>query len=339
MNETIVGLLFYQIRHASSRAVQGTIMGNETKQVTVGVDVGGTFTRVAAVNSAGRIVAHQRTRTAEHDTPGALIAWIARTIKKVLDETDFPGRPASPIGLALPGTIDHDRGILLHALNLPDFQGRPIRDELALATESQVALVTDAEAATWAEYACWLPPVDRFVHLRLGTGVACAVVIDGELVRFDTQRRTHLDVLVVDESSSAIVCRCGRRGCLETLASGHALEERARRMAFDSPAEAQRAGDRDSDAERLLMREVADAVARATANLVDRYQPDVVALGGGLLERLPGLVEDTAARWKSMRAPEKGTHSPCLIERARLGDQAGAIGAAMLAGRVAGQVH
>ena len=306
-------------------------MGNETRQVTVGVDVGGTFIRVAAVNFAGRIVAYQRARTAEHDTPDALIAWIARTIRRVLDESGFQGRPASPIGLALPGRIDPDRGILLWALNLPHLQGRPIRDELALATGSQVVLVTDADAATWAEYAGWSPPVDRFIHLRLGTGVACAVVINGELVRFDTQRRAHLDVLVVDESSSAIVCRCGRRGCLEALASGHALEERARRLGFDGPAEPQRDGNRDHDAERLLIREVAGAVARATANLVNRYQPDVVAIGGGLLERLPGLVEDAASRWKSMRDPEKSTHSSCPIERARLGDQAGVIGAAMLA--------
>ncbi len=314
-------------------------MGNETRQVAVGVDVGGTFTRVAAVDSAGRIVAHQRARTAKDEPPDALIAWIARTIQRVLDASSVPSGPVSPIGLALPGRIDHDRGILLWALNLPHLQGRPIRDELAWATGSKVVLVTDAEAATWAEYAGWSPPVDRFIHLRLGTGVACAVVIDGELVPFDTRRRAHLDVLVVDESANAIVCRCGRRGCLETLASGHALEERARRLGFDGPAELQRAGNRDNDAVRLLIREVADAVARATANLVDRYQPDVVALGGGLLERLPGLVEGAAARWKSMRDHETGTPSPCPIERARLGDQAGAIGAAMLARRAVGQCH
>lgn len=336
MNETIVGLLFYQIRPASSRAVQGTIMGNETRQVVVGVDVGGTFTRVAVVDSAGRIVAHQRTRTEKHCTPDTLIAWIARTIKRVLDDSGFPGGPTSPIGLALPGRIDHDRGILLWALNLPHLEDRPIRDELAWATGSQVVLVTDAEAATWAEYAGWSPPVIRFIHLRLGTGVACGVVIDGELVRFDTRRGAHLEVLVVDESANAIACRCGRRGCLETLASGHALEERARRLGFDGPAEMQRAGDRDDDAERLLIREVAGAVARATANLVDRYQPDVVALGGGLLEHLPGLVEDAVARWKSIRDPQTGAHTPCPIERARLGDQAGAIGAAMLARRAVG---
>ncbi len=204
-------------------------MGSETRQAAVGVDVGGTFTRVAVMDSAGRIMAHQRVRTAEHDAPDALIAWIARTIERILDQSGFSSGSASPIGLALPGRIDHDRGILLWALNLPYLEGWPIRDELAQATGSKTVLVTDAEAATWGEYACWSGPLDRFIHLRLGTGVACAVVIDGELVRFDTQGRAHLDVLVVDESPSALVCHCGRRGCLETLASGKALEERDRR--------------------------------------------------------------------------------------------------------------
>lgn len=308
-------------------------MGSETSHVAVGVDVGGTFTRVAVVDSTGRIVAHQRTRTTEHDRPDALVAWIARSIKRVLKESGFPGGPASPIGLALPGRIDHDRGILLQVLNLPDLQGCPIRDELASASNSKVVLVTDAEAATWAEYANWSPPVDRFVHLRLGTGVACAVVVDGELVRFDTQRRGHLDVLVVDESSSALDCRCGRRGCLETIASGHAIEERDRRMGLDDLAELQRIEDRNTHAERLLIQEVAGAVARATVNLVDRYQPNVVAIGGGLLKRLPGLVEDAAATWKSTSESETNKQPFCPIERARLGDQAGAIGAAMLARR------
>ncbi len=299
--------------------------------LAIGVDVGGTHARAAAVDEAGSVVAQRRAQTDRLSDYPSLVTWIADSIRG-LDRRVRGGHGAPvAVGLALPGLVDRGRGLLVRSLNLQFLEGRPIQDDLSRAAGCKPLLFTDAEAATWGEYVHWAPPASRFVHLRLGTGVACASVIDGHLVDHDTRRRTHMDALVVDKTDGAIPCRCGLRGCLETIASGNALEQQARQQGFGSLVDLQRANDRGDEAATLVIQQAADALSSAIANLAGRCHYDVITVGGGVIELLPSLAAGAAADWKSMHVDEVGAGARCPIERARLGDQAGVIGAALLA--------
>ncbi len=302
-----------------------------------------------------------------------------------------------PVGIAVPGTLDHDRRTVLRSVNLPLLDGRAIGQELALRIEPSQgtpALFTDAETATWGEFASRrLPPSrglqparptvrdtqthtpDVFVHLRLGSGVACGLVIDGVLQRLDAGRTTHLDVLVIDDRPDAPMCCCGRRGCLETIASGMALQERATGLGCtDELPGLQRLWEAGEDAAMGVVRQVAEALAVAISNLRDVFRANVICIGGGVTEHLPAVWQELTNRRPSVVVPDDPSQSAAdgwhgsrlrdhallrsnqhahacvgmppdlsrsktsgasqraepIVEPARLGDNAGVVGAALL---------
>jgi len=308
---------------------------------TIGIDVGGTQIRVAAVDPDGRILSPRRAPTPR--SGDELLDWIALALRRIRSESECG--PASAVGLALPGIVDRERGRLVRSVNLPFLESRPIREELANRIGLSISLMTDADAATWGEYSACTPRPGAFVHLRLGTGVACGIVVDGRLQSTGIVRRTHWEVLVVDDGPEAAPCPCGLRGCLETIASGPALERQAATMAYeDGLAGLQSAWGRCEPAARVIVDRVADALVSGICNLKSQIQDCLlpsgrgsegtdplrvlVCLGGGVITALPCLVHQTAIR---LRSRDDDFTRRVTVHPSRLGDDAGVIGAAMLA--------
>jgi len=308
---------------------------------TIGIDVGGTQIRVAAVDPDGRILSPRRAPTPR--SGDELFDWIALEIQRIRSESE--SGPASAVGLALPGIVDRERGLLVRSVNLPFLESRPIREELANRIGLPVSLMSDADAATWGEYFACTPQPGAFVHLRLGTGVACGIVVDDRLQSTGINRKTHWEVLVVDDGSEAAPCPCGLRGCLETIASGPALERQAATMGYeDGLAGLQSAWGRCEPAARVVVDRVADALVSAISNLKSQIHDCplphgrgsegtdplrvLVCLGGGVITALPCLVDQTAIR---LRSRDEDFMRCVTVHPSRLGDDAGVIGAAMLA--------
>ncbi len=293
---------------------------------TIGVDVGGTQIRVAAVDPDGRILSPRRAPTPR--SGDELLDWIALEIRRIQSKSRCG--PASAVGLALPGIVDRERGLLVRSVNLPFLESRPIREELANRIGLPIALMTDADAATWGEYSACTPRPGAFVHLRLGTGVACGIVDDDRLQSTGAGRTTHWNALVVDDGPEAAPCPCGLRGCLETIASGPALESRAARMGFGNGLGGlQQAWERNEPAARTVIDSVANATASAICNLKSQIPNGaVVCLGGGVITALPCMVDQTAIR---LRSRHDDFTRRVTVHLSRLGDDAGVIGAAMLA--------
>ena len=234
-------------------------------------------------------------------------------------------------GLALPGLLERARGAVRRSVNLPVLEGQPIRDDLARDLGIPVTLTTDAEATGWAEYHVRRPKPHRFVHLRLGTGIACGVVIDGQLLRLDEGRTGHLPTLVVDHSDNALSCTCGRRGCLETLASGAVLLEQARAIGgAEDLAQLQTAVERGDQRATIMVEQAAAALAAAYDNLTAEFQAKIITVGGGVMNYLPILFDLALEHYRSAhRRPGRAVSA--TVEPARLDNDAGVIGAAMLA--------
>ncbi len=298
--------------------------------IAIGIDVGGTQTRAAAVDRSGRVLARRSCATDGLADGGALIAWLAEQVTALREGKHTGGARVKALGLALPGLIDRERGVLTRSINLPWLEGRAVADELSRETGVDVTLTTDAAAAVWGEYTARPARAERFVHLRLGTGVACGVVIGGVLQDLTAGRTAHLDALVVNDQPDAPMCRCGRRGCLELFASGAALIAQGQKAGHANGLTGlQRAWQRGEGRATELVERTAVAVAKAVANLARRFDADIVNLGGGVLSLLPAVMEATQ-RLASEAVSMEGRSARVVLERCRLGDDAGVIGAALL---------
>jgi predicted NBD/HSP70 family sugar kinase len=303
--------------------------------IAIGIDVGGTRTRVAAVDRSGRVLARRHHLADRTPDGNALIDWLDRAVAEVFGEARPHDAEIGGVGLALPGIIDRQGRVVVRSVNLPFLEGRPIAEELGGRTGLEVRLVTDADAATWAEYLACSPSPRGFVHLRLGTGIACGVVTDGSLLDLSVGRSGHLDALIVDDRPDAATCRCGKRGCLETAASGVALTERGQQAGFQNGLPDLRRGwERQDQAAMKIIQHAAAGLSLALGNLGRRFGPEVISVGGGVASQLPVLLETALEHFRVSGAPN-ACGLRASIQQSCLGDDAGAIGAALLAMRAA----
>ena len=270
--------------------------------LTLGVDLGGTGLRLAAVDSKGAIRARAAAATPLGGEPGALTV----VLREALAALRPPGPLRGRAGVCLPGIRDA-QGVLRRAVNLPRLEGVQVEQFFADALAMTVTIESDANAAAWAQWRASAPPAARFAYLTLGTGVGGGVVLDGRLVRHTGGGAGHFGFLIVDTTPAAPSRLTGLPGCLSEFASGAALER--------------------ADAQGLDR--AADALAVAIQQLASVYAPEIMAIGGGVTERRPELVALAAAALE--RKPWPIMAPPHVIPAYLPGDDAGVIGAALLA--------
>ena len=287
----------------------------------LGIDIGGTHVRVGAVTADGRLRTRCEARTPAGGDPERLITFLRDSVRGITNEL---GPPAVPIGVALPGLRDPATGTLQRALNLPRLEGVKVCECFADALGRPVFLESDVNAAGWAQWHDLAPRPARFVYLSLGTGVGGSVILDGELVRHTRGGAGHLGFLVVDTSVDAPVDAAGVPGCLSAVAAGPALTRQTGRPAQLAATAA--------TVPSTVLDQAARGLAVALANVAHIYAPDCIALGGGVIDHYPSLVDRARDAWQRYR----GALLPAglRVQRAALSsDDAGVIGAALLARR------
>jgi glucokinase len=309
-----------------------------SSELAIGVDVGGTKIMVVAVDPAAPSVV-LGTATAPSATDELLTA-IGDTIDTTLASV---GRPASSIGVGLPGFVDV-HGIVQASPNLRAVVGVDVGAELRRRFGIDVVVDNDANCAAWCARQVDAPDAATLVAVTFGTGIGGGLVIGGRLHRGANGYAGEPGHMVV--CADGDVCVCGQRGCWEVYASGTGLGGLAREavatgttpallaaadgdpLRIDGPLVAQvaRAGDPGSIA---VMETYADWVAVGLVNLVNLLDPDAVVLGGGVVADedlfLP-RVRDAVDR-ASISVANRRT--PILVSS--LGPRAGAVGAALLA--------
>ncbi len=302
----------------------------------IGVDVGGTKLLAVAVDQAGQVL--QEVRLATPRGGDAITEAIVDVVA-----TLAPG-PAA-LGLGIAGLVDRD-GVLRIGPNLPGIDSYPFGARLTERLGVPVTVDNDATVATWGELrvGAAVGATDALM-VAFGTGIGAGYVAGGVLQRGANGFAGEAGHMVVAPRGPA--CPCGRRGCWERFASGHGLGRFARDAAeagrapqlvalAGGDAEAVRgehataaalAGDRGALA---VFREFAWWVALGIANLVNMLDPEVVVIGGGLVETGDLLLAPVRERYEELvLAPTQRPAVP--IVAAALGEHAGAIGAALLA--------
>jgi len=278
-------------------------------ETALGFDIGGTWVRAGLVSADGTIRARVESPLPPDGDPALLSQLLAEQAARVLAGADSA---PSAIGIALPGIWDRQTGVMRRALNLPRLEGTDVVRLFERALGRPVLVESDVNAAGWAQWRASQPRPQRFVYLSIGTGVGGSVILDGQLLRHTRGGAGHFGHLIVNTASDAPLCHCGARGCLEAMVSGPAL----RSAPHHGPVACAPGSDR--------------ALAVGLCQLAVLYAPDVIALGGGVIDAQPELADLAGAAFRQLG----GTLAPSALRivRAPLSThEAGVLGAALLA--------
>jgi glucokinase len=301
--------------------------GNDTDRLAWGVDVGGTDCKIGVVDAGGRVRAE-----AEFETPGSPETAV-REIERVC--TALAAEVAGGIdrlGLGVPGPLDLERGVIVHAPNL-GWRDVPLRDMVADALGCPVVMDNDANAAAFGE--AWVGAgrgARVLLLVTLGTGVGGGVVDEGRV--FHGARGLAVEIGHLVAVSGGRACSCGKRGCIEAYFSAHALREQAAEIGV---------GDGDPRGHRALFERYAagdprvvpwlghaiDVLAQGVADAGVLFDPDRIVFTGGLT----GSWDIYRDRLLEGLRADLGPAGPPVggIGLSELGGRAGIVGAAGLA--------
>jgi glucokinase len=306
----------------------------------VGVDIGGTKMLAVALDPAGSVLASRKVPTPL--APGHLMDQLAALVGEV------GGPEARSVGVGVPGMVDAT-GVLRRSPHLPGLIDVRLSEQIALRLGGASVLVTnDATCAGWAEHSLGVAAgVDDVVTVTLGTGIGGGIVAGGRLLEGANHYAGEMGHMVIDPHGPP--CPCGQRGCWERFASGSGLGRLGREWAVAgrAPAVVALAGG-DPEAVRgehvtlaaaagdppaiALMGELAWWLALGLANLTNLLDPEMVVIGGGLIRA--GEVLMAPARRAFVDLVEgHAVRAGLSLQAAGLGEQAGAIGAGLLAAR------
>jgi glucokinase len=288
-------------------------------------DIGGTQVR-AALATGQQIIASRSEpwppeRSADDD-----LTFVAELADRLLAE-HAPPTPLRTAGVALAALVD-ERGAVVSWPNRPSWRGLPFRTLLQTRLGLPVAIEDDANAAALAEHIDGAARGFRdALVIMAGTGIGAGLILNGRLHRGRRGWAGELGHLTMQIDGPE--CACGRRGCLQMLASGRALERVAVAQGWPSAAALTRAA---AHGEPAAVAAVADAgrwLGLAAANAVNLLDLEAVVIGGGL----SALDDPWWSAIQTMLDAQvlNATHRPIILRKATLPDSAGLLGAMHLA--------
>ena len=316
------------------------------KKYSIGVDLGGTKILAGIVEKqTGKIVFEVKNKTKKEKGNKKITAKIIETIEELLNSSDIPGEEISSIGLGLAGQVDREKGILINAVNL-DCKDLNIKEILEEKFSIPVNIGNDVEVATFGElkFGAGIGYKD-IVCIFVGTGVGSSIVKDGKIHLGASQSAGEIGHIIVDLNGRA--CACGGNGCLEAYASRTAIETRilgavkkGRKSVITeltdgksiSSKHIKKSLEAHDEVVTQYVNEAIDYLSGGIASVINFYNPELIILGGGLIQSVEDFYLQTIkkARAKSLPTPA----AKIEFKKAALGDYSGVIGAALLEERV-----
>jgi glucokinase len=295
---------------------------------SIGVDLGGTNLRAAAIDCRGQIMEKLEGATNLSAGREAVVAEIARSIIR-LRKAGGSERLAG-IGIGAPGFIMMERGIIAGSPNLPGFEDYAMRDELEHMVHAPVILENDANAAALGEK--WVGAgrdVNDLVLLTLGTGIGGGIISGGNILHGFVGMAGEIGHMTVVPDGNP--CACGNRGCLEKHASATAVVCMARMMGLGENLTSKEVFDLAAGGNpkaQAIFEAAGGALGVALAALVNIFNYPLYLLSGGVLAAwdlfAPAMFEELKRRSYVFR------NTVTRIEPAMLGNEAGLYGAAYL---------
>jgi glucokinase len=299
---------------------------------SIGIDLGGTNLRAAAVNEHGKMLGKVSGSTPIGAGPEPVMDDMARSVESLREQ--FGRDRLAGIGAGVPGNIDMDRGVIVGWGNMPAFNGYPVRDSLAQRLGTTIVLENDANAASLGEK--WMGAgrgVDDLVMLTLGTGVGGGIIVGGRILHGQIGMAGEVGHITVSPNGNP--CGCGNRGCLEKHASATAISAMARLLGLGRDVSSDQVYDlakQGNDRAQQIFRVAGESLGIALAALINIFNFPLYLLGGGVVAAwdffAPAMLAEVERRCFTYRSTLQT--APTRIEPAILGNEAGLYGAAYL---------
>ena len=277
----------------------------------IGFDLGGTKMLAAIFNESFKIIGRKRKKTKAFEGKESGLNRIIKTINEALEDAGLTKKQLSGIGVGCPGPLDLDNGILLDLPNL-GWKDAHIKSILEEEFKCPVAILNDVDAGVYGEYRYGAAQKARCVAgVFPGTGIGGGCVYEGKLLRGKTGSCMEIGHLPVIKDGP--LCGCGRRGCLEAMAGRLAISAEAAKAAYrgEAPNLLEKAGtdlsliksgtlarsiSSGDKAIEQIVRNAASLLGYALSGVVNLLCPDVILLGGGLVEALPELYSEEVSK-------------------------------------------
>lgn len=317
-------------------------MSNE--HLFVGLDVGGSSMKAGVVNDSGQpLTGAVGLPTEAHRGQEHGLATMVDAIQKAMSAAQVTIDRISAIGVATPGTLDINAGLILDPPNLKPWRNVPVRQHIADTFHLPTAFLNDANAAAYGEF--WAGAGKEFrsmVLFTLGTGIGGGIVLNGKVIEGEHSHGGELGHTKIAVRDGRI-CACGRRGCLEAYASATAVVARTlEALATDTGQSvlhrlllemgeltardvfrASRSGDALA---AKIVDDTAYYLAVGAANAMHSVDPECVCFAGGMTAAGDEFLEKIRAYVRELAFPVLAEE--CQIRYAKLGSDAGFIGAA-----------
>src|SRR5450755_322916 len=273
--------------------------------LVIGVDIGGTKVAAGLVDPSGEILCRTRNPMVCNDGAASGLASVTKAIETASAQAVSAAGKHNLIrgvGICSPGPLDPKTGVVINPPNLPCWRNFPLAAEIAQIYRVRVKVDNDANAAGLAETLWGAGRGYRNVfYVTIGTGIGTAILLDGRIYHGRTGAAAEGGHMSIDYKGA--LCACGKRGCIEILASGPAIARRARakieggrasslldlaggkieRVTSEMVGQAAAAGDIAATA---VLRETVELLSLWFGNIVDLLEPDVMIVGGGVASML-----------------------------------------------------
>jgi glucokinase len=293
----------------------------------VGIDIGGTKTAIGAVDGTGAIIA----RTAFPTDAGAgfdqAVERMLAAIDKVVCQAGWSRRDLAGIGVGCPGPVNPLLGTIHNPYTLPTWHNCDIVSPLRGAFGVPAFLENDADAALLGEaLAGSARGCSSAVMLTLGTGIGTAILVNGRIYRGCHGEHPEMGHIPIEAGGPD--CYCGRKGCLEAVASGEAIGAAGRSVNLPDSRAVFAAAAQGNPAARQVIDRALRATAIAAWTILHTFLPERIVLGGGIADEHYELFAGPFR--EAIAAATMVPRSHVTVTRAQLGNDAGLVGAASL---------
>lgn len=308
----------------------------------IGIDLGGTNIAAGLVSDKGEILVKGSTPTMNERPIDEIIADMAKLINKLADDYGIAVSDIKGIGIGSPGSVDFKNGEVVYSNNL-NMEHCKLADKLSALVNLPVKVDNDANCAAMGEYVVSGKGSENFMLITLGTGVGSGIIVNGSMLRgFNGAAGEAGHTVIVTDGES---CSCGRNGCWEAYASVTALIRQTKAAMEKNPSslmheyakkegkvsgktafDAAKAGD---EAAQAVVNQYAVYVAEGITNMENIFQPEIIAIGGGI-SREGDYLLNPIREYVSKKGYNKYMTKTEIVT-AKLFNDAGIIGAAMIA--------
>jgi glucokinase len=295
----------------------------------IGIDLGGTNLKIGLLDRNLKI-AHKRVLDTElFVKKELLIAAIIRSVSDIMETYRLKRPQVFGIGLGLPGPIDTSKGVVHFFPNIPDWNEVPLTRILKAKLRLPVFIDNDANLMALAEHRLGAAKGSvNAVCLTLGTGVGGGIIINKELYRGSAYAAGEIGHMPLNEHGSR--CNCGGSGCLERYIGNRRIMERVKALFHKEVPleEVSRLACKGNKRAREIWIEAGTHLGICLAGVVNLLNPDCVVIGGGVSNAGKLLFETVTGTVRSRAMSVQAGHA--AIRKAKLGSDAGLIGAALL---------